>query len=488
MFMKPNSKNRIGVSKSSKRIFMGVLGMFLLSSCGANPHNVSVELPKSNPEEKITLYTGALDKLGLMTYIYKTKGLVVLVHDIGDRTGASEKTEAEIQANITEIVKSSLNSIGGQVTVIDYDPYFLINQRSAGYGDFKSKIMPDVIVTGGITEFDRALYTHENGVDFDVEGDVDDLPDWTINDTAGFGFSDTGKVSKARISVDFNMKSFRTFAYLPKMTSTLNMYVYKGLQDREFAVTLFGPTFGMKGIEKKVEGRHESVRLLVQASMIQLLGRYFALPYWNLLGEDLKPDRVVMASIKSTYRGLDDFKRILFVQQWLVLHGYPVRLTGVLDQNTIKALQNFDADFTGIDRQVPEDLFCKVYTTVPITAETIKNRKKLDRMLMDIQTGAVKLVPPAKSGSESALKVVTVAPKLSSKPVPKVATARPKSDSVAVPKVPAVVAPKPSHEFAPKSGTVAPKSSSKPVSKVATARPKSGSVPVPKVGTNVYGL
>ncbi|MCI5164765.1 MAG: DUF4384 domain-containing protein [Candidatus Electrothrix sp. GM3_4] len=358
----------------------------LLTSCAdMNPHNVDVGLPNSTPDEKITSYTQALSRLGIMTAVY-SQGVLIQSQDIADNTGAAAQTGAEIQKNITEIIKSALNSIGGGVTFIEYDPSFISNQVATGYSSFGNKAIPEVVLTGGITEFDRGLETRGTGTNLDAEADVSGLPSWVPNDAVGFGVGDTSKAGKARITLDFNLKNFETLASLPKMTVTNSMEVYKGLREKEVGVTLFGPTFGMKGSIKKVQGRHEAVRLLVQLSMIQMVGKYLSLPYWTLLGEDARVDQTVLDSIKDFYYNSNELSRIIQVQQWLFLYGHKVQLTGQMDSATRNALASVDpnAESSG---SVNEKLFTKLYMDIPINRETLSRRKKLDKMLAALMSG-----------------------------------------------------------------------------------------------------
>jgi len=365
-------------------IVCGLASLFLASCGDMNPHNVDVELPKSQPQKKITSYTEALSNLGLMTRVFDPGELKIQSQDIADNTGAAATTGAEIQRNITEIMKSTLNSIGGEVTFIEYDPSFIQNQMVTGYGNFEYKSVPDVVVTGGITEFDRGLVTHGEGTNFDAEVQATGLPSWVPGDTAGLGFSDTSKAGLARITLDFNLKDFQTLAGIPKMTTTNSMEVHKALHEKELGITLFGPTFGLKGTTKKVQGRHEAVRLLVQISMIQMVGKYLALPYWTLLGEDAKPDPVVLDSISSTYYNMDFSQQVNAVQQWLILHGYDLELTGELDSKTKTALNKFDPTFSKSSSSIPEKLFSDIYLTIPVTHEALARRKLLNNMLVEL--------------------------------------------------------------------------------------------------------
>ena len=410
-------------------VFSLSLVFLLLSSCGdMNPHNVDVELEKSAPVEKITSYSQSLIDLGLMTQVYDTGYMKVQSQNIADETGTSITTGGEIQRNITEIMKSTLNGIGGNIVFIEYDPSYIQNQMVSGYSNFEAKIIPDVVITGGITEFDRGLETRGKGTNAEAEFAVSGVPSWFPTDTVGVGFGDTGKSGKARITLDFNLKDFQTLAGIPRMTTTNSMEVYKGLREKELGITLFGPTFGLKGTIKKVQGRHEAVRVLVQVSMMQMIGRYLAVPYWRLLGDDVFPDNIVLDSISATYYQMEKEVRIGAVQQWLILHGHDVDITSEIDGKTREALQKMDSTFGASMDDVGEELFTEIYLTIPITRATLKRRDIINEHFASLQESLVE-----EPIVQEIAPVVQEAPKqVVQQPVPEAAPAPPVQEQTAV--------------------------------------------------------
>lgn len=376
--------NCFAKARTIVKVFILSPVFILLTSCGEmNPQNVDIELEKSAPVEKITNYTQALLDLGLMSEVYDTGVMRVQSQDIADETGTSITTGGEIQRNITEIMKSTLNYIGGNIIFIEYDPAYIQNQMVSGYSNFDNKAIPDVVITGGITEFDRGLETRGKGMNADAEAEFTGSPKWFPSETAGISFGETGKTGKARITLDFNLKDFQTLAGIPRMTTTNSMEVYKGLQEEELGITLFGPTFGLKGTIKKVQGRHEAVRVLVQVSMIQMIGKYLALPYWRLMGDDANPDRAVLDSISTTYYRMGVEDRIGAVQQWLVLHGHDdVTINNKLDEATKAALSKFDPAYTD---GVSEELFTKIYLSIPISRKALAQRTKINNYFANLQ-------------------------------------------------------------------------------------------------------
>lgn len=367
------------------KVLLGTILMtalpFFAACSGMDPRDVDVELEQSAPETKITSYTEALSELGRMTEVFATGVARIQCSDIADNTGTAMTTGGEIQKNITEIMKSTLNSMGGNIVFIEYDPSFIQNQMVTGYSNFADKIIPDVVITGGITEFDRGLETRDTGVDAAAAGSFSGVPSWVPSNEVGVNYGNTGKAGKARITLDFNMKDFTTLAGVPKMTTTNSMEVHKAVKQKEIGITLFGPTFGLKGAIKKVQGRHEAVRLLVQVSMIQMVGKYLAIPYWRLLGEDTLPDPIVIDSVTANYYNLSPAFRIALAQQWLYVYGYDVELTGKIDTKTLAALRKVNPSFPADSRELSEKDFVNLYLNMPFDAASLGRRNALDRII-----------------------------------------------------------------------------------------------------------
>lgn len=359
-----------------------IASMPIFISCsGMDPRDVQVEMEKTAPEAKITSYTQALSDLGRMSEIFATGVVKVQCSDIADNTGTSMTTGGEIQKNITEIMKSTLNSMGGNIVFIEYDPSFIQNSMVSGYSNFEDKVIPDVVITGGITEFDRALESSESGTDVGANATFSGVPSWAPSNEVALNMGETGKSSKSRITLDFNMKDFRTLAGVPKMTATNSMEVNKALKQKELGITLFGPTFGLKGSIKKVQGRHEAVRLLVQLSMIQMVGKYTALPYWRLLGEGALPDPIVVESVTANYYSLSPAFRIALAQQWLYVYGYDVELTGKIDAKTLAAMQKTTPGFQAGTQELSENDFVNLYINMPYDAAALGRRKALNKII-----------------------------------------------------------------------------------------------------------
>jgi hypothetical protein len=382
-------KSSIPNTKYHKHIsFVAVISfvVFVLASCASiDPARIDVQVERTRPIQKVTSYTEALAGLGMLTEIYDTRVLKVQSIPINDNTGSSRPTEGEIPKDITEMVKSALNSIGGNLVYIPYDPAFVQSQMVTGYTNFQRKLIPEVVITGGITEFDRGLETREKNTDVSARLEYEGLDDYLPGadgqipyptKEAHFKYEGQRRVGLARITLDFNLLDFQSMSGISKMNAVNTMEVHKATATKELGISIFGQSFGRKGKLKKVQGRHAAIRLLVELSMIQLIGRQLVLPYWKLLGDDALPDTTVIKTVSSFYKSMNFQQKILFTQQQLFLHGYDVPVNGMMEDATAGALK----DFYHIDapaKVLNLDHFITLWSSVPVNETSLARRKHL---------------------------------------------------------------------------------------------------------------
>ncbi|HIG41501.1 MAG: hypothetical protein ABGY96_23815 [bacterium] len=353
---------------------------FSLGSCTYVPTHVDIELPFDPPLTKNTMFNDALRDLGMMSEIYGTYR--IFVHNIaaGDDTGISkaEQTAGEIPQRISEMTASALNGIGGKVTYIPYLPNYLNSMQTIGYPNFENKMIPNVVLTGAITEFDRGLETRGLNADFGLDSKrIDSAPDWFDNKTVDVDASHAQKASTANITLDFNLIDYQSFAGIPGVQAVNSIRVYKTNMERELGFSLFGPSFGLKGSIQKVQGRHAAVRLLVQFNIIQIIGKLYDLPYWNLI-PNAGPDKAVLDVLRRDFGSWNKRTQIIKVQEMLFLNDHDIPITGALDRDTVSVLQQLQPRFDPENGQVTVELYLDLYQSIPLTPKSLARRRQFD--------------------------------------------------------------------------------------------------------------
>lgn len=350
------------------------LAVLSLSACAKiDPREVDVELHEDMPVVKETSFDQPLADLGKMTQIYG-KRVLIQSKDITDFTGLSTFGYGEIPRDITEMTKSALNAIGGNVVYIPYSPVFINNQMVTGYSNFQGKLIPDIVLSGGITEFDRGLETRGSNTDFGVTTKPFNVnQSWVPGDIISLDYNQEDKDSLARITLDFNLLDFQTMAGVARMQTVNTINVYKASADKELGFTIFGPSFGLKGTVKKIQGRHAAIRLLVQTSVLQVVGKYLYLPYWKLIPE-MKPDPVVMDKIRQDFRNLSQTDKVGEMQTCLYLKGYNVPVTGRVDGRTQAALASFKP---GARNATDTELYVELWSSLGDNMDQVAYRREL---------------------------------------------------------------------------------------------------------------
>ena len=345
-----------------------------LVACAGSPVGVDKTIFQTPPEIKTTAFSQAINNLGLMYKIYGKKELRIMPTNILDKTGTSVPTKGEIPRDVTDMMKSSLNNIGGGVFFIPYNPQFMLNMANLGYNDWGEKLLPYVVVDGGISEFDRSLIARGEGTDIDAMSSLGSSP-------FGFDFGNDSKSSLSRVTVDFNLIDFKKNMGIPYMSASNLIELHKSLGERSLGATVYGISLGLKGTIKKIQGRHAAIRLLIQLSVIQLIGKYKNLPYWRLLPNGLEDFRVYEL-IEDKFNKLPLKQQTQKIQEFLYLNGYSVNLTGVLDSQTTQALTDFQKKKgLKLSANITAETFIPLYYSVPITKESKQKRVEVDRLL-----------------------------------------------------------------------------------------------------------
>jgi hypothetical protein len=313
------------------------------------------------PQALATRYTDALSQFGRMLEVYRRDAkspLYVQSRNIGDATGLSHPlVGSELPGDITEMLRSAINRIGDKVVYVPFQPDYVMGHVQQGA---KLQLtLPDVLITGAITEFDRALAMAGRGEDASIifgkgKGETD----------GSASRKSTATVS--RLSLDFNLVEFSTQTMLPRMQATNSMRVLNETYENSFDFAIYGNGFGLTSNTRYLQGRHNAIRLLVDYSVVQLLGRHANVPYWRCLPNG-QPDPVVRERIAKGYAARDAATRVRWLQDTLRDYGLPVPSTGRLDEPTRAALESVAASFhfTRPGDWLDPAFFVELYVNVP---------------------------------------------------------------------------------------------------------------------------
>ena len=335
----------MAISQPGKKTFLFRAGLLaaltILGGCASMDKAVSdtqklyaeSEQRKLKPAANLNDYSLALQRFGQMLQIYK-KGdptIYVQTRDIRDATNLSHPlVGAEIPGEITEMVRTAINRIGPNVVYIPFYPDYLVAQAQMG-AQF-GVTMPNYVITGALTEFDRAL----SGA-----GRSNNL---SLNFGKGRGETDAGADWKrtailSSLGLDLNLVNFSTNQMMPQMQAANVMKVWNFSKETNASLGFYGDSFGFKLEGKYLQGRHSAIRTLVDLSVLELLDKATNTPYWRSI-PGAQPDPVVVGNVRNTFNSMEQPMKIAMIQVMLQKYGQPVQINQQLDEATVQAIRN----------------------------------------------------------------------------------------------------------------------------------------------------
>jgi len=297
-----------------KIIKLSVVTIGLLLVAGCTPPKV--ELSESGKISDIkTDYTQSLRNIDSMIAIFNGKPINIFVKPIVDKTASGGK----LPRDISTIVKKSFNSIGSNVKTM-----FTINMKNPPKNKF-------YIIEGAITEFDL-IKVSGSGRDAAGKG--------TYNGQQGSidaGMDREDKLTK--LAITFNPQNPRTGNYVPNASTSNRIEINQKSAGNEIAISILGSGIGLDNSLTKAQGIHSSINILVELSVVELLGKLTNYPYWLLTGGNVNQDIVAHLSQRFLRDKLN--KKIQKVSYLLSLRDRNVQTTTMMNSTLKQSIINY---------------------------------------------------------------------------------------------------------------------------------------------------
>ena len=338
--------------------------MFLLTTSCAPRLTKKEQFIKEHPKpyKRITDYSDALKKLGAMIDVYgviEQDALVIQAKPVTNRSACKN-----LPMDITDMIESAVNKIGGKVRCALYEPAYIIGEVQTGSTTI-GRTLPELVIDGAITECDENLDTKSHGVDADIM--LDGAPKADI----GGGYQKS--LTYSRLAVDLHFMEYATQMLIPDKQTSMAVEVWNLQKSYNFGFQINGSGLGIDGQRKVVQGKHDAIRILVELSVLQLVGKYLELPYWRCLkGADEDSD--VIGMLNQQFSQALPEKRVSVIQTLLLRHGYRLSASGQMDSATVNAIKEVAAKSGGqAPAQISPQLYSYLYTRMPLNVSAIPN-------------------------------------------------------------------------------------------------------------------
>ncbi len=370
--MSPIKQKEFPWVKTTMAMAAGIAATGVLSSCAMvdwfagktsddEVKEMDSDIAKSMTAKK-TPYDDALKSFGQLLEAYNINEIRVQSKLIANQTA-----EKELPDDVSRMLISAVNKIGRKVVYIPYDPNYVINEANTG-GDI-ARALPQIVLAGGITEFDKDLI--EKGRELKVEGSIQkgDFGSKYSHD-GGAGYQAESGVS--RITLDLQLLNYKTQTYMPGIQAINSVNIRKTKLGWGVGYFFQGSGLSFQYSMQQKQGKYHALRLLVELSVLEVMGKYFDVPYWKCI-EGMGPDAAMVARIRDEFMGLDDARQNVYLKDYLYFHG----VTGVdrtRSDMTAAELAILDQEMKKNNCANRADLFVKLWETVPIEQAIQRNR------------------------------------------------------------------------------------------------------------------
>lgn len=295
------------------KLSMVTVSLLIFSGCMSAPE---VNLNKNQVIAKQeTNYSQALREVNSMISVFSNKSKVhVKVNNITDDATNGGK----LPLNINTIVNKSFNRIGGKVITMS---------------SFNSKNLPKnvYIINGAITEFD---VTESDA--FSADGAAEGTYNGQSGDFNG-GLSKGNKTTK--LTLTLNPVNPRTGNFIARSSTDNTIIIEQKNSASEFGLSILGTGIGLNSSLSKAHGLHASINVLVELSVVEVLGRLVNYPYWLLTGGEVNPDVLKHLSNKFLHDSLNE--KIAKISYLLALKGSPVETTSIMNSQLKVAIKKY---------------------------------------------------------------------------------------------------------------------------------------------------
>jgi len=294
------------------------LAILLLAGCVAEPE-VKLDAPGKVITKAETSYSTVLRRTNDMINVFVGEPMNIYVDTIENKTAARGK----LPADITDIVKTSFNKIGDFVTLI--------------YNDNSEGLKNAYTINGAITQYD-VISSKDKGVNAAGTGTVGERHN--RYDADGSADSEEQTVI---LAINFNPSDMHKGNYISRTSTSNKVTIEKKSSANEFAFSILGSGFGFNNAVTKSQGVHASIAVLVELSVVEVLGKLGKFPYWLLLkGGKVNPDVVDYLSHQFLREPLN--KKIQQVSYLLALKGKDVQVTRVMNNQLKQAIIEYKTE------------------------------------------------------------------------------------------------------------------------------------------------
>ncbi len=366
------------MKKNRKKLFRNIILKFILLSCitvfipscavwnwfAANVDDSEVkDLDEdiSSAQTRVTRYDKSLKSFGKMLEAYNIQPVRVQSKIISNDTAVQT-----LPQDVSNMLITGVNKIGKEVVYLPYDPNYVISESTTG-GNI-NRMLPQIVISGGITEFDKDMIEKNRELSTEVQIEQGQ---WGSEYDQDYGLGYDANQSVSRIALDLHLLEYVTQASISSAQASNAINLRKSKLGWAVGAYFAGCGLSFDYKLKKKQGMYYALRLLVELSVLEVLGKYFDVPYWRCI-PGAQEDEMLVTRISEEFFDLPSYEQEAYIKEYLFFHGEDVDRVSV--SVTPKDIALINSAKTKYNCDTNTDLFIKLWKTVPITEARKRNR------------------------------------------------------------------------------------------------------------------
>jgi hypothetical protein len=316
-------------------LFFTIISLFYTGCLVRQPKFTEKEKKIAEPLQNRTNYSDAFKKLDKLIQKYHRPNYRFQVKTIENLTSSKDILPIDSKSFII----TPLILYMKHLKLLAYEPLFNRYETATTgriYFPQMRKNPPQLVIGGGITQFDKGVRSESSNFDIDAEYGRNTRNSNTQADLRGD--KDRSK-SISQIALDLNVFRYKDRVYVPTAATKNKIEIHRIRKKNRLGFFLNGSGIGESKYSTLQQSKDEALRILTEYSLIQLLGRLYQVPYWTCTTPPLEPDELVIDARKDNFQSANKKNKQALIEQILPLYGYKnVKVDGKLSKNEQKML------------------------------------------------------------------------------------------------------------------------------------------------------
>ncbi|SFV70101.1 hypothetical protein MNB_SV-13-528 [hydrothermal vent metagenome] len=349
----------------SIRIIILPLLAFIFLGCTSQPKFSEEEKKITMPFNNVTYFKGAFQKLNRLLILTNQPQYRFQVKTIENMTSAKQAMPSDSRG----FIRTPLILYMNHLNLVAYEPiYNKFETKTTGFVYFPQmkKVMPQLVINGGVTQFDKGIISESNN--FDIDGEFG-----SGSGNTNLRFANDRSDDLSQIALDLNVFKYQDRTYLTGVATQNKIEIHRKRKKNRFGMFLNGSGIGNSKYTTLQQSKDEALRILTEYSLIQLLGRLYEVPYWRCVVPNMEPDEYVINQNVKKFVNSKQPIQIKKIEQLIGFYGYKSKIDAKITKPELQALSIISKKYGFKTKKIlSANFYRELYSSAPMFDENLK--------------------------------------------------------------------------------------------------------------------